>query len=184
LAALATAYDTGVDLVIPAQRAIPTSLLDASIKTRSRVHYQLATLQANAKKSGSLAIMVDPDGFLTECTSANVFLVRDGRILTPTLRNVLPGVTRGLIFELAASFDIPCNDADLNPDDASQADEIFLTSTSVGVLHARTFENTTIGDGRLGPITARLREALANEVGLDVAEQARVYAGSIHKRES
>ncbi len=181
LAALATAYDTGVDLVIPAQRAIPTSLLDASIKTRSRVHYQLATLQAAAKQAGSLAIMVDPDGFLTECTSANVFLVRDGQLLTPELRNVLPGVTRGVILELADRLGIACREQNLSPADAQNADEIFVTSTSIGILHARSFEGRPVGDGRVGQISRRLREALTTEVGLDFASQARDYAVRLHR---
>ncbi|HEX3871353.1 MAG TPA: aminotransferase class IV [Pirellulales bacterium] len=181
LAALATAFDTGLDLVVPNQRALPGDLLDSSIKTRSRVHYQLATLQAQAKAPGAFAVLIDPDGFLTEGTSANIFLVRDGRIRTPSLRNVLPGVTRGLIFELAQRLGVPCTEANLTPFDAAQADEIFMTSTSIGVLHARSFEGKPVGTGQMGPITSRLRSALTAEVGVDIASQAIAYAQALRK---
>jgi branched-chain amino acid aminotransferase len=175
LAALASAYETGVELVIPEQQAIPTELLNASIKTRSRMHYQLATLQAAAKQPGALAVMVDPDGYLTECTSANVFLVKAGKIATPELRNVLPGVTRGVILELANQLGIECREQNLTSADAQRAEEIFITSTSIGVLHVRSFEGQQIENGRIGPDTQRLRDALTAEVGIDIAAQARRY---------
>ena len=80
MAALAPAYETGYHLVVPAQRAIPTELVDASIKHRSRWHYQRANLQAHERQPGSVAVLIDPDGYLTEGTSANIFLVRDGEL--------------------------------------------------------------------------------------------------------
>ena len=93
-AALAPAYQSGIDLVAPEQRSIPSQFLDPAINTRSRWQVQLANLQAAAKCAGSTAVLVDPDGFMTEGTSGNVFLVRAGRLLTPTTRNLLPGITR------------------------------------------------------------------------------------------
>jgi branched-chain amino acid aminotransferase len=176
MAALADSYTTGLDLVVPAQRAIPGALIDASIKTRSRLHYQLANLQAAAKRPGAIAALVDPDGHLTEGTSGNLFLVREGMLLTPQPRNLLPGITRGVVLDLARRLGIVCRELDLTPTDALAADEIFVTSTSIGIIHARTFECHAVGDGRLGSLTARLRSALDAEVGLDFAVQARLYA--------
>ncbi|HWA98924.1 MAG TPA: aminotransferase class IV, partial [Pirellulales bacterium] len=182
LAALERAYEQGLDLVLPAQRAIPGTLLDSSIKTRSRLHYQLANLEAARIAPGSLAVLVDPDGYLTEGTSANVFLVRAGQVLSPEPRNLLPGITRGVVFELAVREHIPVRETNLTPDDATEADEIFLTSTSIGVVHARSFDGKRIGEGGLGPITARLRAALEHEVGVDIAAQARAYAAMLAGR--
>ncbi|HEX4128624.1 MAG TPA: aminotransferase class IV [Pirellulales bacterium] len=176
LAALAAAYRDGVDLVVPPQQAIPGTVLDSSIKTRSRIHYQLANLQAAAMRPGSLAVLVDPDGYLTEGTSANLFVVRSGTVLTPEPRNVLPGITRDVVFELCSELGIACREKNLTPADALAADEIFLTSTSIGVLHARSFEGHVIADGRLGPITAQLREAFDRLVGVDIEAQALAYS--------
>jgi len=182
LAALADAYDTGLDLVVPAQRSIPSMLLDATIKTRSRLHYHQAAYQAEDRLPGASAVLVDPDGYLTEGTTGNVFLVRRGVLETPEPRNLLVGVTRGVVLELAARESIPTREANLTIDDARSADEIFLTSTSIGILHGRSFERRPVGDGRVGAITRRLRDAFSREVGLDFAVQARAYAARIAPR--
>ncbi|MCE9605831.1 MAG: aminotransferase class IV [Planctomycetia bacterium] len=176
MAALAPAYETGVELVVPAQRSLPRELFDPAVKCRSRAHYQLANLQAEALRPGSTAVLLDPDGFITEGTSGNVFFVQAGKLSTPTARNILPGITRGVVLGLAARLGIEANEADITPAEALAADEVFVTSTSIGVLHARSFAGRTIGTGRIGPTTLRLRDALTTEVGLDFAAQARAYA--------
>lgn len=180
-AALASAYRTGVDLVVPQQRSIPSQLLDSSIKTRSRWHLQLANMQADDKCAGSTAVLIDPDGYMTEGTNGNVFLVHGGRLLTPTTRNLLPGITRGLILDLARRIGIPTAEADINLAEAARADEMFMTSTSIGILHARSFEGESIAGGNLGPITTRLRKALSDEIGLDFAAEAQRYAEAINQ---
>ena len=176
MAALAPAYETGVDLVVPAQRSLPTDLFDSAIKCRSRAHYQLANLQAHAIRPGSTAVLLDPAGFITEGTSGNVFFVHGGRLLTPTARNILPGITRGVVLDLAARLGIPALETDVPLAEALAAEEMFVTSTSIGILHARTFEGLAVGNGSLGLITAQLRAALTTEVGLDFAAQAKAYA--------
>lgn len=175
MAALAPAYDTGIDLVVPAQRSLPRELFDPAIKCRSRAHYQLANLQANKICSGSTAVLLDPTGFVTEGTSGNVFFVHAGRLSTPTTRNILPGITRGVVLDLAKRLGIDVAERDITLEEARAAEEIFVTSTSIGILHARSFEGAAVGDGRLGPIARRLRDALTAEVGLDFAAQAGDY---------
>lgn len=176
MASLAPQYDTGVDLVVPAQRAIPSSLWDCTIKTRSRAAFQVAIMQAAKILPGSIPVLVDPDGFLTETTSANIFLVRGSEVLCPLPHNVLAGVTRGVISQLARRLGIPIRETNLTVADAAAADELMITSTSIGVLHARTFEQRPVGNGSAGTITLQLREALAQEVGLDFVAQAKSYA--------
>jgi branched-chain amino acid aminotransferase len=176
LGSLAAAYESGIDLVVPAQRSLPGDLLDDSLKTRSRLHYQLANLQAAEIAPGAWAMMLDPAGHLTEGTSGNVFIVDRGKLLTPRAGNLLPGLTRQMVIELAAELAIDCRETDLAPADAARADEIFVTATSIGILHARSFERKPIGNGRLGLLTARLREALARAMEVDFAAQAARYA--------
>lgn len=176
MAALAPAYDTGIDLVVPAQRSLPRELFDPAIKCRSRAHYQLANLQANKIRRGATAVLLDPSGFVTEGTSGNVFFVHGDLLSTPTTRNILPGITRGVVLDLAARLKLDVAERDITLAEARAAEEVFVTSTSIGIVHARTFEGDTVGDGRIGTITRRLRDALTAEVGLDFAAQAQSYA--------
>ena len=176
LACLAGAYTSGIDLVVPAQRSLPGALLDDSLKTRSRLHYQLANLQAARLRPGAWAVLVDPAGHLTEGTSGNVFLVRQGELITPRAENLLPGITRHLVLEVAAECGISSGEADITPAEGAAAEEIFMTSTSIGILHGRSFQGTVVGGGQLGPITARLRQGLSQAVGVDFTAQAARYS--------
>ena len=176
MAEFAPNYTTGLDAVIPPQLAIPSSIVDASLKTRSRWHYQNANLQADAIHPRATAVLVDTDGHLTEGTCGNVFVVRDGGLETHVARNLLAGITRTLVMELASRLGIPNREVDITRADALAADEMFMTSTSIGIAHVRSFEGRALGDGSLGPVTARLRAALHAELGLDLAAQAEFYA--------
>jgi branched-chain amino acid aminotransferase len=176
LAAVAPCYLEGLDLVVPPQPAIPRNLIDPTIKTRSRIHYHMANFQAHQIKRGAWAVLATPDGRLTEGTSGNFFVVRGGALFTPPAEDVLQGVTRGVILELAQKLGIDCREQTLRSDDAESAEEMFLTSTSIGLLHGRTFCGRVVRDGTIGPVTQVLREALNREVGLDIAAQARRYA--------
>jgi len=176
MAALAPAYARGVNVVVPAQRALPAELFNSHIKTRSRLHYKLADLQANEAHPGSVAVLVDPDGFLTEATSGNLFVVRHGELQTPRPDNLLLGVTREMVLLLAAEVHIPARETNLTVDVASTAEEMFITSTSIGILHVRTFQGSLVGDGKLGPVTRRLRTAFEAAVGVEFGAQAALYA--------
>lgn len=179
LAAVADLYDSGLDLVVPRQPAIPAELLDPTIKTRSRIHYHLANFQAEDIRPGAWAVLATPDGRLTEGTSGNLFAVLGGELVTPQLKDVLAGVTRGTVLELAREMKIPFVERDLSRSEAAQASELFLTSTSIGILHAHSYEGRAISGGAIGPFTARLRAALDEHVGVSFAAQARLYAARL-----
>ena len=181
LASVAEKYTKGVDLVVPRQRAIPPELLPTHIKTRGRLHYKLADLEIEAEHPGCQAVLLDASGQITEGTNNNVFLVRDGTVLTPPAEVVLSGVTRGVVLELAAKEGIAVEEGRLEPEDALAADEIFVTSTSVGILHARTFNGQLIRQGTIGPVATRLRGALDRYVGLSFAEQAAACAARLQQ---
>ena len=92
-------YASGVQLVIPAQQTLPAQLVDPKAKTRSRLHYQMANLQAARMGAGCWPVLLDPDGFLAEGPGWNIFLVRNGELLTPEPRNILLGVSRAKTIE-------------------------------------------------------------------------------------
>ncbi|MBM80495.1 MAG: branched-chain amino acid aminotransferase [Planctomycetaceae bacterium] len=168
-------YDSGVELMIPAQQTIPAHLLDLKAKTRSRMHYRMAELQA-ARSGGKWPVMLDPDGFLSEGPGWNVFLIKDGVVSTPEARNILKGVSRGTVLDLCKDLGIELREANLGRYEALMADEIFCTSTSYGLVHAVTFEGQQVGDGKPGPVFQRLTSAWKEHVGLDFVAQAHDYA--------
>jgi branched-chain amino acid aminotransferase len=176
LAALAPSYESGLDLVVPAQPAIGRELLDPTIKTRSRIHYHIANFQAHDVLPGAWAVLATPDGRVTEGTSGNFFMVRGGQLVTPPAEDVLSGITRGVILELACELEIATAERAVQLSEAAAADEMFLTSTSIGILHGRSFNQNSVSDGRIGLVTRRLRDALGRHVGLDFGDQARQYA--------
>ena len=175
MGSFASNYETGVRLGVPAQQALPAHLIDAKAKTRSRMPYQLAQLQA-ARMGGIWPLMLDPDGFLAEGTGWNFFLVKDGTIYTSEPRNILLGVSRGEIFELAADRGIPIRETNLGRLEALTADEIFCTAPTYSLVHAVEFEGQPVGDGKAGPIFSQLLEAWKAKVGVDFVAQAHEYA--------
>ena len=175
----ASKYVSGVSLVIPAQQTLSAHQVDPKAKTRSRLHYQMANLQAARMGAGSWPLLLDVDGFLSEGPGWNVFLVRDGVLYTPEPRNILLGVSRRTIFDLAKQLKIPVQETNLGRYEALQADEIFCSATSYGLVHAATFEGQKIGDGGAGPVFRRLLEEWKTLVGVDFVAQAHDYAARL-----
>ena len=172
----APTYESGVNVVIPAQPTIPAHILDMKAETRSRLHYQMASLQARRMGQGAWPVLLDPDGFLAEGPGWNVFLVRDGTIFTPEPRNILLGVSRSTTLELAQELGIAVRETNLGRYEAVQAEEIFCTATTYSLVHAVTFEGQPVGDGQPGPIFRKLMAAWKQKVGVDFVAQANDYA--------
>jgi branched-chain amino acid aminotransferase len=169
-------YEAGVHLMIPAQQSLPAQLIDLKAKTRSRLHYRMAELQARRAGERRWPVMLDTDGFLAEGPGWNVFLISDNVLYTPEPRNVLLGVSRGMAIELAQKLGIEVRQTNLGRYEALMADEMFCTSTTYAMVHAATFEGQTVGDGTPGPVFRRLRRAWMDEVGVDFVAQAQSYA--------
>lgn len=173
LTTIADLYETGLHLVVPSQPAIPSRFLDAKAKTRSRQHYQRANLQAQRIEKGAWPVLVDEHGYLAEGTSYNVFLVKDGALYTPEANEILHGVSRGYVMELAVRLGLSVHKAALQPYDLMLADEAFVTASSYQMLPVVRFEGRPVGDGVVGPVYRRLLTAWGVEVGVDIAGQAK-----------
>ena len=180
VAGLAHLFDDGVHAITPSQRAIPGHLLEAKIKNRSRMHYMMANLQvAQTKDANAWALLLDPDGFVAEGTGANFFIVQDGRLLTPEGRNVLRGIKRGYVLDLARRIGIGAEERNLELYDAIHADEAFFTSTGFCMLPCTKINGLAIGDGRPGPMFERLIEAWSKEVNVDIVTQTKAFAAEV-----
>ncbi|MBM4437451.1 MAG: aminotransferase class IV, partial [Actinobacteria bacterium] len=157
---------------------IPARLLDPKAKSRSRLHYRVALNEMAAWGPDAWAILADEDGFLTEGTGSNFFIVKDGALLTPEPRNILRGVTRHAVLDLAAELALPARETNLELYDALTADEAFFTSTPFCLMPATRFNGRPVGDGAVGPLYRRLADALSESVGVDFIAQAKRYAAA------
>lgn len=174
----AAKYESGVDVLVPAQQTLPAHLVDLKAKTRSRMHYRLAEFQAQ-RAGSALPLLMDTDGFLAEGTGWNVFLVRDGVLLTPEPRNILLGVSRRATIELARQIGIEVRETNLGRYEALMADEMFCTATTYSLVPVRSFEGQTVGDGAPGPVFQKLMAAWQELVGVDFVAQAHEYASRL-----
>ena len=181
LAPYARLYATGVHAVITPQRSVPSRLIDPKIKNRSRVYYQMANLEAARIDPEARALLTDEDGTITEGSGGNFFLVKDGALYTPEPRNILRGVTRRALMELAADLGIRCTERNVEPYDVMTADEAFFTATSFSILPVTRFNGQPLGKGTPGPVTERLMAGWSDMVGFDIVQQARSYAQMAEK---
>ena len=180
VASSAHIFDTGWHAVTPSQRAIPSSLLDARIKNRSRMHYMVANLQVSlVDDPNALALLLDPDGFITEGTGANFFIVKDGTLYTPEGRNILRGIKRAYVMELARRMGVEAVECNIDLYDAYHADEAFFTSTGFCMLPCTKINGLAVGDGKVGPMFTRLINAWSEDVGVDIIAQTKAFAAEI-----
>ena len=171
----AAQFDTGVHVVIPSTRQIPTQCVDPKIKHRSRMHMNLASLEAKQVDPEAYPVLLDIEGNLSENTGGNFFVVSDGVVKTPDSKNALEGVSRATVIELCKQLGIPVSEEVLQPYDAYIADEAFLTSTPYCMIPATKLNGQPINDGTPGPITNRLLAAWSELIGLDIVGQAQSH---------
>lgn len=169
-------FDCGINAVIPSQRAIPASLLDPKVKNRSRLYYQVANIEVSQYKGeNNWALLLDPDGFVAEGTGDNFFIAKDGVLITPEGRNILRGISRAYIFELADQLGMKCLERNIEPYDVYGADEAFMTATPFCILPVTGLNGLAIGDGRMGPVTKKLLDRWSGNVGVDIAAQIKSF---------
>jgi branched-chain amino acid aminotransferase len=155
-------------VILEAGTAPPASV--ARHKTINRLAYTLAK-RAAQETGADEALLVNARGQVTEATSRNLFVARDGVLATPSLEcGLLPGITRGVVLEIARRDRIACPENPLTPDDVRSADECFITSAIVGVLPVRSVDGRVLPGGAPGPVTSRLmtayRQLAARETAL------------------
>ena len=161
----------GVRVFTPSIRHVPPQCYDPKMKYRSRMHYYLADQEARAGDPEAVALLLDLDGNVTETSGANFLIVEKGMIVSPTLRNTLPGVSRQTVIELAADLGIPFVERDFQVFNVMNADEAMLASTPFCVMPVSHINGAAIGMGAPGPIVKRLLAAWSDRVGVDIAKQ-------------
>lgn len=165
-------FRDGLDVWTPAERRIAPDMLSPRAKTHNYLNMIVAQQSVKAHDPDGWALLLDVNGNLAEGMGSNIFVVRGGNLYTPRERYVLPGVSRQMTLDLASKLAIPAIEDDIDLFDAANAEEMFLTSTSLCIAGVRSFNGALVGDGRPpGPITKRLIDAYIEEVGCDFVKQ-------------
>lgn len=148
--------ERGLHLVASSVRRDPESPL-AALKTTSRADYVYARVEARNAGADD-ALFLTTDGFVSEATSANIFVVVGDELATPSLGcAILPGTTRSWILRWAEGVGLRPEEGLLTTRHLHEADEAFISSSVAGILPVTRFEGEAIGDGRPGPWTLRAR---------------------------
>ncbi|MBC8113480.1 MAG: aminotransferase class IV, partial [Candidatus Saccharimonas sp.] len=166
---------TGLHLVTVETRSIPDDVIDARVKHRSRLHWHLADRQAKQVDPRGVAVLTNRDGTLTETASGNLWIVKQGQLVTPAT-NVLRGVSREVVIDLCMNIIQPVQVRDFEPHELSSADEAFISSTPCCLLPVTKFNGRPIGSGSTGPMYRRLMDEWSRLVGMDIIEQMQTVA--------
>ncbi len=145
--------------------------VNTSSFTRHHVNISMCKAKANGNYINSMlalrealesgadeALMLDNEGYVAEGSGENIFVVRDGKLITPELTSCLEGITRDSIFVLAREMGLSIDERRITRDEVYIADEAFFTGTAAEVVPIRELDGRTIGTGQRGPITEQLQK--------------------------
>ncbi len=158
-------YRVGVSLIVAQTRRNLPSALSPQIKTTNFLNNILAKREAIAAGAFD-SILLNWESHLTECTVSNLFFVRTGRLCTPALAcGLLNGITRDIVINLAREAQIPVDEGHFGSEAIHQADECFITNTSMEVMPVTMIDGHPVGNGTPGPLTQRIHAYfVANKV--------------------
>jgi branched-chain amino acid aminotransferase len=154
----------GLDLATSSLRRPSPDVLDPRIKSLNYLNNVLAKLEAK-QHGADEALMLNAQGMVAEASVANVFVVRDGVLLTPpAVDGALEGITRATVMELAAALGIQVREQTLSRFDFFAADEAFLTGSGAGLVPIRSLDGRPIGAGVPGAVFEKVRLAFSEAV--------------------
>jgi branched-chain amino acid aminotransferase len=150
---------TGVRMKISSwQRHDPNAVPPAAKGTGMYINSCLAKVEA-LKAGYDEAILLSPQGYVSECTGENLFIVRDGRLITPPVSaGALEGITQASVLTIARDLGYEVESANILRSDLYTADEAFLTGTAAEVVPIRSVDDRTVGSGEPGPVTRKVQE--------------------------
>lgn len=110
------------------------------------------------------AVILDPNGYVSECTGENIFMIRNGVLYTPPVATILEGITRDSIIQLARDMELPVKELMITRDQLYIADEVFITGTAAEVVGARMIDFRQVGNGKVGQVTRAISDAFQKNV--------------------
>ena len=175
-------YSEGKSAITPNIRNIPPQCMDPRCKTRSRFHYFIAKREALTIDPGSFAILLDINGNITESSGSNFFIVSKNALYTADRQNILNGISRQTVIELACEIGVPVYERDISLYDVYSADEAFFTTTSYCMLPVSRLNGISIGNEIPGCLTKRLLCLWSEKVGVDIVGQAEKFGKMKEKK--
>jgi branched-chain amino acid aminotransferase len=149
-------YEHGLEIITVATTRNLHSALNPAIKSLNYLNNILAKIEA-LNGGCEEAIMLNSEGYVSECTGDNIFIVKGGQLLTPPLSaGALYGITRGTVMGLARESGLAVSEPNLTRYDLFNADECFLTGTGAEIIAVVKIDGRVIGAGKPGPVTAGL----------------------------
>ena len=149
-------YRKGLTIATCATRRSNPAALNPAVKSLNYLNNVMARIEANLAGADE-ALMLNDAGNVAECTADNVFIVKHGEIFTPPVAaGALRGITRSVVFEIAAELGVKVRETDITRHDVFVADECFLTGTAAEIVPVVKADGRSIGNGKPGPITARI----------------------------
>jgi branched-chain amino acid aminotransferase len=170
LRARAAMFRDGIDAVVAPLRRVPPDALSPNAKINNYMNAMLSQREVAAVRPGAWAVQLDVRGNIAEGIGCNIFIVRDGVVITPTTDYILPGISRAVALELCEAEGIPVEERDVSMHLAATASEVFFTSTSLCLCPVRSLNGRPYL-GTAGPVTKRLMDAFRDLVGMDYVQQ-------------
>ena len=156
----AEAMEEGVDVCVSSWNRIAPNTLPALAKAGANYMNSQLIRMESAINGYAEGIALDMNGYVSEGSGENIFVIRDGKILTPPLgASALPGITRDSVMQLAASLGHPVTEGLIPREMLYIADEVFFTGTAAEVTPIRSVDRIKVGAGRRGPITEKIQKA-------------------------
>ena len=169
--ARAPLFRDGVRVQVSATRRTPPDSQSPRAKTHNYINLLLADREVRSQDSGAWAILLDHNGNIAEGLGSNIFFVRDGVVMTPRSRMVLPGVSRQTVIDLVQDLGLPFEETDIDLYDAFTAQECFMTSTSLCMVPVSSVNGRALGNQLPGPITSTIMDAYKRLLDFDFVEQ-------------
>jgi branched-chain amino acid aminotransferase group I len=148
--------DAGIRVITASTRRNTPECLDSKIHHNNLLNNILAAIEANVAGADA-AVMLDVNGFISETNDTNIFLVKNGQVLTPHADSCLPGLTRKMILTICGDEGIPALERNLSLTELYTADEAFTTGTMGELTPVLEADGRLLGDGAAGPISKRLQ---------------------------
>jgi branched-chain amino acid aminotransferase len=166
------ALETGVDVCVSSWARIAPNTLPAMAKTAAN-YMNSQLIKMEAIKAGYVeGIALDSEGYLSEGSGENLFLVKNGTLITPPLvSSVLPGITRDSVIQLARRLRIPVEEARLPREMLYISDEVFMTGTAAEITPIRSVDKIVVGNGARGPVTEALQKAFFDVIECRVPDE-------------
>lgn len=178
-------FKDGMRVVVPSHRRVPPDSLTPRAKAHNYLNLVVANQEVQSIDPEAWAVLLDVNGNLCEGMGSNIFVVMCGEILTPREKFVLPGISRQTVIDLASDEGLTLRETDIDLYDAYNADEAFLTSTSLCICPVTKVNGVHIGpEGQIwGAATTRLAEAYQRFIGHDlVGQYLKLYKDGMEAR--